>query len=114
MLLCSAKGEPREYNFSKWIQYSPDGLTKIKEYDSSRIEGGNAYLTFASVTYMDSGIYHCFVKNGIEDYRTGNATATNNTAQTVKGKRFSSTDTLSLSHRGPFRPLSNMATGSHF
>ena len=88
MLLCSAKGEPREYNFSKWIQYSPDGLTKIKEYDSSRIEGGNAYLTFASVSYMDSGIYHCFVKNGIEDYRTGNATATNNTVQIVKGKRF--------------------------
>ena len=85
MLLCSALGEPQVYNFSKWIQYAPDGLTKVKEYESSHIKDGNAYLTFESVSYLNSGIYHCFVRNGIEDYRTGNIVATNSTSQTVKG-----------------------------
>ena len=85
VLLCSAIGEPAKYNFSKWVQYAPDAITKVKEYDSSRIEGGKSYLAFTSVSYMDSGIYHCFVRNGIEDNRTGNVKATNSTVQTVKG-----------------------------
>ena len=85
MLLCSATGEPQVYNFSKWIQYAPDGHTKVKEYESSHIKDGNAYLTFKSVSYMNSGIYHCFVRNGIEDYRTGDIVATNSTSQIVKG-----------------------------
>ena len=85
ILLCSALGEPAEYTFSKWVQYAPDGITKVNEYDSSRIEVGKSYLVLTPVSYMDSGIYHCFVRNGIEDYRTGNVIATNNTVQNVKG-----------------------------
>ena len=94
MLLCSAKGEPQKYTFSKWIQYAPDGRTKVKEYDSSRIEGGNAYLTLSSVSYMNSGTYYCIVSNGIEDYTTGNVTATNNTFQTVTGILMALADSI--------------------
>ena len=85
MLLCSAVGEPQDYYFSKWIQYAPDGLTKVSEYESSHIKNGNAFLAFESVSYMNSGIYHCFVSNGIEDFKTGNIVATNSTSQIVKG-----------------------------
>ena len=85
ILMCSANGEPTNYTFS-WIQYAPDGITPIKEYSPTRIHDGIAYLAFAYSSYMDSGVYHCFAENGIEDYKTGNLKATNNTVLAVKGK----------------------------
>ena len=85
ILMCSAKGEPKNYTFS-WIQYAPDGITQIKEYSPARVHDGNAYLAFANISHMNSGVYHCFAENGIEDYKTGMLKATNNTVLVVKGR----------------------------
>ena len=85
IMMCSGKSEPANYIVS-WIQYAPDGIIPIKEYSPTRIHDGIAYLAFASSSYMDSGVYHCFAENGIEDYKTGNLKDTNNTVLVVKGK----------------------------
>ena len=85
MLLCSAKGEPETYNFSKWLHYGPDGVSLIQEYKSTMIDHNKAYLSLKNTSYMDSGIYECRVTNGIVHYRTGKLLAVNRLGQLFKG-----------------------------
>lgn len=86
VLLCSAKGEPQNYTFAKWIHFAPDGKTMIQEHSSTLINNGEAYLIFRNISYMDSGKYQCSVSNGISDYKTGNTFVTSNTDQIVLGR----------------------------
>ena len=88
MLLCSAKGEPEIYNFSKWLHYGPDGINLIQEYLSTMIDRNKAYLSLKNTSYMDSGIYECRVTNGIVHSRTGKLLALKRLGQLFKGDVF--------------------------
>ena len=85
MLVCSAKGEPERYNFSKWLHYGPDGTTLIQEYTSTLVDHDKAYLSLKNTSYMDSGIYECRVTNGIVNYRTGKLLAVKRLSRLFEG-----------------------------
>lgn len=87
ILLCLADGEPSNYTFGNWIQYAPDGATKIKEHSAEKYGNGIVSLTFPNSSYMDSGIFVCNVSNGISD-KKGLLVAITNATQVVKGEIF--------------------------
>ena len=85
MLQCSANGEPKKYDFHKWVHYAADAKTVIQEYISTLVDHGEAYLIFQNTSYMDSGVYECRVDNGIVDFSTGLLMASSRANQLVKG-----------------------------
>ncbi|KAL3860957.1 hypothetical protein ACJMK2_007051 [Sinanodonta woodiana] len=70
MIKCSAYGIPEQYTY-RLIHKSLSSGIEIREVSYEFISTGVIIHRFINPTYMDTGIYTCFVSNGVLDYTDG-------------------------------------------
>lgn len=87
ILKCNVSGNPRNFTFGNWYQFSDLSKTIIRYYNSTRDGGLNLswHVHDTENLYNYGGVYVCNVSNGI---RTGGGTPwhTGQVKVTVKGE----------------------------